>query len=227
MPSLFSQTDRSTGHDLPNQKLLSLLIETKYADLTQPFLSSLTEYADSAQPFLSSLLDFIHSNAAHISIVNENYINDERKLKLKSQLTAKLIRLIHDSDFEYGIDSEVDVFIRNQMKDNASATKSWLNDIFLEYYTNPLILSGILRVFSRFDYFDAYPEGPTIALAALSHSNAEVQESGIRAFEHWNNLESLHYLEKTKSPIPWLQEYIDDVIDDLRKEHNVIISKKN
>jgi len=210
MPSSFSQADSSTSHDLPNQKLLSLLIET--------------EYPDSAQPFLSSLLSFIHSNAAHISIVDENYINQSRLLKLRNQFTPKLINLILESDFEYGIDSQSDVFIRNQMKENSLAVKHWLNDIFVENFDNPKILVGILRIVSRLSYSDVFPQGQTIATTAFSHSDAEVKECGVRAFENWGDLQSLKILENLQVSPPWLQDYIKHVVKDLRKEFNVVVS---
>ena len=209
MPSLFSQIDSSTSHDLPNQELLSLLIDT--------------EHADSAQPFLSSLLDFIRSNAAYISIVDENYINQSRLLKLQNQFTPKLVNLILESDFEYGIDSQVDVFIRNQMKENSLATKHWLNDIFVANFPNPVILVGILHIISRLSYHEVYPEGQLMATTALSHSNVEVQECGARAFESWGTLRSLNILNNVEVATPWLQDYIKEVVKDLSREQNVLV----
>lgn len=210
MPSSFSQANSSTSYDLPDQNLLSLLIET--------------EYPDSAQPFISSLLNFIRSDAVHISIVDDNYVNQSRLLKLKNQFTPQLLNLILESDFEYGIDSQLDVFIRNLMKENSLATKHWLNDIFVENFSNPVILVGILHIISRFSYLEVYPEGQIMATAVLSHSNVEVQECGVRAFESWGTLSSLSILRNVKVATPWLQDYINEVVKDLSREHNVSVS---
>ena len=38
---------------------------------------------------------------------------------------------------------------------------------------------------------------------------------------------SLNELEHLKVGIQWLQEYIDEVVSDLRKEHNVLTHQKN
>jgi hypothetical protein len=206
MPSLFSQIDSSTSHDSPNQELLSLLIDT--------------EHVDSAQPILSSLLDFIRSGTARISIVDENYINEKRLLRLQSQFTPRLVNLILESEFEYGIDSQVDVFIRNQMKENALAAKHWINDIFVSNFQNPVILVGILHIMSRLSYYEVFPEGQLMAAAALVHSNVEVQECGVRAFESWATLESLTILNNVRVATPWLQEYIKEVVKDLSREQN-------
>ena len=210
MPSLFSPTDSSTTYALQNQELLSLLIQL--------------DYLDSAQPFLPSLLTLIHTSAAHISIVDENYINQSRLLKLKNQFTPKLLNLILESDFEYGIDSQVDVFIRNHMKENSLATKHWLNDIFVSNFSNPVVLVGILHIISRLTHHEVYPEGQLMAATALSHSNVEVQECGVRAFESWGTLQSLNILSNVTVATPWLQDYINEVVKDLSTEHNVPVS---
>lgn len=191
---------------------------------TLPILLVQTDNPTSIQPDVSELLDIIQSKTASLLLVDENYINQRRLLRLKNQFTPKLLNLILESDFEYGIESEVDVFIRDQMKENSLATKSWLNDIFVEYFANPVILVGILRIVSRLSYYEVFPEGQVIATAALSHNDVEVKECGVRAFENWGNLDSIRILENLHVSPSWLQEYIDQVLEDLRKKHNVAVS---
>lgn len=170
------------------------------------------------------LLDFYETATTPMTHLDENYINIKRMTYLKNQFTPKLINLILDSDFEYGFDSEVDVFVRDQMNKNHLATNSWLNDIFVSNFSNPNILIGLLRIISRFPYLDVYPEGQTIALSALAHDNLEVKECGIRAFENWGSLDSLKILENLHVSPTWLQEYINKVVEYLRKEYSVAIS---
>lgn len=202
--------ESDTSHDLSNQSYLNLLFET--------------EFADSAKPIISSLLDLINSGTARISLVDENYINERRLLSLRKDFTSKLINLIMESDFEYGIDSPADEFIRNRMKENSIVTKHWLNEIFTMFYGNPVIITGILHIISRLPFYEISPEGQIIALSALSHANTEVQECGIRAFESWGTLNSLHILSNVNIATPWLQDYITTVIEDLSIEHNVSVS---
>jgi len=202
--------DVNTVQDEPSQTLPILLVRT--------------DNPASIQPDVSELLDIIQSKTGSLLLVDENYINQRRLLKLKSQFTPRLLNLILESDFEYGIESEVDVFIRNQMKENSLATKSWLNDIFVENISNPVILVGILRIISRLSYYEVLPQGQIMATAALSHNDVEVKECGVRAFENWGSLGSIKILENLHVSPPWLQEYIDQVIKDLRKKHSVAIS---
>ena len=178
----------------------------------------------SIQPDASELLDLIQPKTASLLLVDENYINQRRLLRLKKQFTPKLLNLILESDFEYGIESEVDVFIQNQLKENSLVTKSWLNDIFVEYFANPVILVGILRIISRLSYYEVHPQGQVMAIAALSHNDIEVKECGVRAFENWGNLDSIKILENLHVSPSWLQEYINQVLEDLRKKYNVVVS---
>lgn len=191
---------------------------------TPPILLVQTDNPTSIQPDVSELLDRIQPKTASLLLVDENYINQRRLLRLKNQFTPKLLNLILESDFEYGIESEVDVFIRNQMKENSLATKSWLNDIFVEYFANPVILVGILRIISRLSYYEVFPQGQVLATAALSHNDVEVKECGVRAFENWGNLDSIRILENLHVSPSWFQGYIDQVLEDLRKKHNVAVS---
>ena len=153
--------------------------------------------------------------------IDENYLNYKRLLDYQKQFSNKLIGYIMDGDFEYGIRSKADILVQEKIQENALATKSWLNHIFIEYFNDEQILMGILRIVARLSYFQIYPEGPTMAVAALSHKNDEIQECGIRAFESWETLESLNVLGSLKGNSEWLQEYIDKVVSGLRRKFDV------
>ncbi|MHA1410805.1 MAG: hypothetical protein ACTSQY_10950 [Candidatus Odinarchaeia archaeon] len=157
----------------------------------------------------------------------ENYINKKRLEILKENFTRELIMLIREEEFEYGSDTKADILVRKRMEQNVLATKEWLTTIFIENFTNTRILLGVLIIISRFDYFTIYPEGQLMATTALSHKDPEIQECGVRAFENWGNRHSLRILKNIKASTEWLQEYINEVIDDLEKELHGITSKKN
>jgi hypothetical protein len=171
--------------------------------------------------------DFNEIITTSATLIDENYLNKARLRSLKRRFTRELLALIEEEDFEYGIETKTDMLVRHQMMLNALATKDWLNSIFVENFPNAPVLVGLLRIIARIDYFDIYPEGQTMAVAALSHSNIEIQECGVRAFESWGTLESLKILENLTVSTQWLQEYINQVVIDLRKEYNVTISQED
>lgn len=57
-----------------------------------------------------------------------------------------------------------------------------------------------------------------MAIAAFSHTSEEVKELGIRAFEYWANEPSLAALEHVDVGNGWLNDYLQEVIEDLRTE---------
>lgn len=158
---------------------------------------------------------------------SENFINQRRDEHLKKYITPKLISLLKDEDFEFGYISRSEQLIREQLNINALATRNWINEIFISNFDNEIILMGILRIIGRFDESQIFPQGQTIALAALSHKNDEIKELGVRAFEKWNSIESLAILKKLNFDKAWLQDYVTEVIHDIEEEIYAVSSKEN
>ena len=156
------------------------------------------------------------------SSLRKDYESQEQLIKEERLFANELISFILNEEFEYGIDTEADALVRRYMEPNPLLTKKWINTIFVENSADVSILIGLLRLIARLDYTEILPEGQTMAVAALLHKNTEVKECGVRAFESWGTIESLKILEDLKVGIRWLQEYIDDVVSDLRKEYNVL-----
>ncbi len=148
----------------------------------------------------------------------ENKINRKREEELLKKFTPKFLEAIEDEDFEFGYISKSETIIREQLEINALATRNWLNHIFIRNFHNEKILIGILRILGRFEEKTIFPQGNTMALAALSHKNPEIKELAIRAFENWSSINSLKTLKKIKVKPDWLQEYLVDVISDLESE---------
>jgi len=148
----------------------------------------------------------------------ENKLNKERNNFLKDKITSQLLETILEESFEFGIKSKSETLIEEQLQKNELATRNWLNEIFVDYFDDEKILIGILRIIGRFDERIIFPQGQTMALAALNHKNPEIKELGIRAFENWGSLNSLKILENIKIGINWLENYKDQVISDLKEE---------
>jgi len=153
--------------------------------------------------------------------------DQELLIQLGKKFTEKLTSLILHEDFEYGIDTKADVFVRKYMALNAFTTRDWLGRIYIDNASNIPILIGLLRIVARLDYQEIKPIGQLIAISALSHSNIEVQECGVRAFESWEAIDSLDILENLKVSTKWLQEYINGVVSDLREEYNAFVHQED
>ena len=148
----------------------------------------------------------------------ENKINTERENFLRKRITNHLINTILEESFEFGLKSKSEIIIEDQLNINALATRNWLNEIFIEYFDDEKIIIGILRIIGRFDERIIFPQGQTIALAALNHKNIEIKELGIRAFENWGTSNSIKVLENIGLDVAWLHDYKNQVIEDIKEE---------
>jgi len=163
-------------------------------------------------------LDFWGDFEIDVSSSSENRVNQKRQEILKEEFTNNLINCLIEEDFEFGFKSRSELVIREQFSINALATRNWLNELFIENFHNEKILLGLLRIIGRFEEEIIFPQGQTMALAALVHESNEIKELGIRAFENWNSLNSLEVLRKISVESKWLQDYLTQVIEDLTEE---------
>ena len=168
-------------------------------------------------PVLEDIIDLSNSSTYEW----ENILNKRRLRQFKENYTKELLWIISEQDFEYGFDSSADLFVRGLMEQNDVVTKEWLNSVYIAQFHDIDVVIGLLQVISHLQYFEIYPQGPTMALAALSHANSEVRECGIRAFESWGTIESLKVLRNVECPESWMQEYLSQVIHDLEEEFGV------
>jgi hypothetical protein len=148
----------------------------------------------------------------------ENRLNEERLAYLR-QFSSQVVALARNCIFEFGCESELDLFLRESLARNAMATREWLNQVFNDHFHDVSVIVGILRAIAHLEYQEVFPAGPTMAVAALAHDDVEVRECGIRAFENWESPDALVILESLRCEEPWLQDYLELVIADLKKGH--------
>lgn len=148
----------------------------------------------------------------------ENRLNKARSSTLDKKYSRGFISLLKEEDFEFGYTTRSEKILNEQLAINALATRNWLNEIFIKNFHDHSIIIGILRIIGRFEPSAIFPQGQTIALAALSHTNDEIKELGIRAFEKWCSVESLEILKSLSFDSPWLKEYLEDVISDFEEQ---------
>lgn len=157
-------------------------------------------------------------NSTNYSI-NENQLNAERLEFLENKITPLFLSIIKSEDFEFGQRSESINLVEEQLKINQVATQNWFNKLYLKYFaSNDTILLSLLRIVEYVDKDLLYPTGQTMALASLSHRNDEVKEMGVRILESWCCAESYEILKNLKVESTWLQEYINQVLIDIKEE---------
>lgn len=212
-----SDSDNGTN---PLANLFQALVKNNTVSLPEviPIYSTHQVMGNLATEALVSLLR--HSNIVRNSTSSnvENEANERRLLELRQQFSQSLLSALRQEFVEPGIVSAADQIVSDAIKSNRLAALTWLNELFISNISQPDVASGLLLVTGRIPYKNACPNGPTMAVAGLSHSSAEVQEAAVRAFEHWATPDCLKILENIRTPYAWLSQYIEDVKNDIKQQ---------
>jgi hypothetical protein len=149
---------------------------------------------------------------ANILLVVQNFKRDT-VVDVKQYIRLKT--MLQEENAESGITNPSEKIVESLYSENKRKANILLNELFLKNFYAPHIIVGILHIISHFDYDLVSPEGPTMAIAALTHKDVEVREYGVKCFENWQHKDGIRILEHIKADERWLQHYINLVIRDL------------
>lgn len=135
-----------------------------------------------------------------------------------SEEKERLLAKINNSYFEAGIICDADQYFEALIKEHHSMDTplTILSDITNHNIDNDHVLEGVLHILSNYEYSDISPIGITIVLAATVNHSPVVQDLLIACFESWDSAEGIDILEKLNLDIPWLSQYRDEVVAQLR-----------
>ncbi len=133
----------------------------------------------------------------------------------KDVFVSNFLRLIYQSDFEYGYITPADEYVENALKDYGTFAMDWISEIFHSNYSQHAVIVGLMKVLSHLDHNLVSSQGMIMATAALRHKNLEVVECSIRCFENWEDPKNADILKSITFEQEWLNKYSKDVIKDL------------
>ncbi len=130
-----------------------------------------------------------------------------------------LISMLASEECETGISNPSEAFFVGLLTVDPINALNVLSTVFMNSYSlepkKISILVGTLHLISHLDYEQVYPVGQALAIAAISHKHTEVAEYGIKCFENWRNPDGITKLKAIRFSTKWLQDYADDVIEEL------------
>lgn len=138
-----------------------------------------------------------------------------------------LVERIERDRVEPGHITEAESFVAELWEEDSVATKLWLASLYKDFIDQPSTLVALLDIVGHLDYDRVTPSGPVMALAALSHSDVLVKEYGVRCFELWNHPDGIKILENTSVNVAWLQDYISHVLNQLKEQMTIGVSRAN
>lgn len=178
----------------------------------------------------SSLNSYIQSNttentcppvkdtAASCCHEDSSIIKDAKRIIIE-QYKVEIISTIRNDTFEDGSCSQSELFMAEQFKPETSQyIRTALNELYIHFYSNSHIITGILIMAGSISYDLVFPEGPTMALGLLQHYDYQVRDRAIQAFERWNCKKGLVVLESLRCDKKWMQRYVDKVIEYIKRD---------
>ena len=149
----------------------------------------------------------------------ESSTNEDSGIPVKVDMYSVLSSALEDEIFETGIANNSEkIFLKEFGVDRLGALNT-ISTLFMDNVAetgrklNNLI--GILHMISHLDYNKVYPIGQMLATCALNNKNNEVAEYGIKCFENWAHEDGIRILSSVNFSCGWVQEYADEIIEEL------------
>lgn len=131
---------------------------------------------------------------------------------------AKFVYLLHHTNFEDGLENEATDFFGKFFKKDPCISLFWLSGVYTDNMTDIAVVEGILRIISLLDAVEYRKYILPLVKASFNDKNVEVQEAAIMVAEKWRNKMCLEALQTTSFASKWIQEYANQVIDELKEE---------
>lgn len=143
----------------------------------------------------------------------------EPLVPLEVETMTILASMLEDEAFDTGVSNASEKYFKKLLCENKVSAMNGISTLFMNNYSvqgrKINILIGVLHILSHFEYALVYPQGQMIAICALTHSNREVEEFGIKCFEDWGHKDGIEKLKSVKFNSEWLQDYAEEVISEL------------
>ena len=152
----------------------------------------------------------------NVLINNESNSDNSLIQKNDNDVEEKILILLSNNNVEWGMLSDFDKFVIDNIYDE-NVLRS-ISKIFYDNYQNEDIIVKILNAIANVEYEEVKPYGQMMAIASFAHKSMVVQQKAIEAFENWKNEDSINALESVRFTEPWMQRYVDKIINNLKEE---------
>lgn len=173
-----------------------------------------------AQPNYSATKDITVTVIENTREIDINKENEQFRQFLERQ-TKSFISTLLWTDFEDGMENEITRLVGDFMGKNRYVTYCWLNQLFNDNRSTPVITSGLLRTLAMVVKREDADIMLSMVVAGLSSQHPEDQEAAIMVVEKWRTKECLDAMNNTIYGSDWVKEYAMQVADELREELGV------
>ena len=134
----------------------------------------------------------------------------------REELAAKLWTAFQASPVEDGIDHPGEVAIREALQSmDGYPVLEWLK-MFSVDTAHPQFAASVLSCLGRQQCLGTARWRMEVVRKALSTDAVEIRDAAAQAAESWGGPEMRDVLQEHNDPLPWLQGYILDIINDIQ-----------
>jgi hypothetical protein len=130
---------------------------------------------------------------------------------LDRQFRVRLIEAVNARPVEDGFDHEAEEIVKEVLDRQDGRGREWLRTFVFDQ--EPALAAATLKCLGRISVPKSW--ALEVAETALRHIHVEVRDSAVQALELWSFREGVEILQSHREKVPWLREYISDVIRDL------------
>ena len=149
-----------------------------------------------------------------------NQENDRFRAYLDSQ-TRNFIRTLTWTEFEDGMENDIIRQVAGYMEKNRYVTYCWLNKIFNDNRTKPIVTSGLLRILSMVVNSNDADIMLSMVTSGLASQYSEDQEAAIMVVEKWRTKECYDAMTHTTYGSDWVKEYAMQVAEEIKNERGL------
>ena len=133
----------------------------------------------------------------------------------RTRFAFRLWSAFESEPFEDGMYHPAEEIIEKALGSRESQrVLKWLRDLSLDA-RHPSFSSEVLRCLSRQTHPGTAAWRTELVRDALAIDDIEIRDAAVQAAESWGGPEMVDVLTSHTEPVPWLQDYIREVIDDL------------
>lgn len=143
-------------------------------------------------------------------LTGETYGFDE---KLFDRCRREFVGTARREQIEHGFASASEQLVSKYLSLYPATCGGILQYIYIKESHDTAVALALVRGISFIDYDAIMPYGQMIALAALTNTNDEVREAGIRAYERWRCVDGIAVLKTIETSWDWLEQYRLETIE--------------
>jgi hypothetical protein len=139
---------------------------------------------------------------------------------MEQEFKTTFVEKIKSSDFEYGFLSNADEYLDMFREKYEYPYVEWIYDLYRENADDEAFIVGLLKILAHIPGNKIDSKFRYIVQECLENEYVDIKEHAVRACENLEYTGAICFLEKIHFTDPFLEDYLQGVIQDLKELKN-------